>query len=265
MNVDYINDLRKREIDMVKTRYREILEGKIVLEIGSGTGAQLVELSELASEVVGIDLELGSYHQHADPRVRSYDGHNIPFSDNSFDVIFSSNVLEHIAHRDAFQDEIFRVLKPGGYCIHLLPSHYWRLWTSVGTFIVFPARLSVGVASYLRTGKWELAHDLSRWLDLIVGDRHGEFGNRITEFYHFRPSVWRRYFDQKGWSVVEMRPGGLAYEGNMILAHSIRWSPDSPLTRAIAEPSWKMRSKMSRVFGSSCYVFLLRAPEETEK
>jgi ubiquinone/menaquinone biosynthesis C-methylase UbiE len=259
MDFEYVNDLRRQEIEFVVSHYGSLLAGKRVLEIGSGTGIQLARLSRVAGEVVGLDLADGMYRDHADPRVIAYDGHHIPLPDHSVDVVFSSNVLEHIAHRDAFQTEILRVLRPGGHCIHILPSHFWRLWTTLGTIIVAPARVAMGVVESVRARKWCLPVTLHRWLDITVGDRHGEFGNRVTEFYHFMPRTWRHYFDSRGWQIIEVRPAGMAYEGNMILAHLLRWSSFPRMARAVAPPLWKARGALSHVLGSACYVFVLKA------
>ena len=49
-----------------------------------------------------------------------YDGKKIPFEDNTFNVIYSSNALEHIPHTFEFQKEILRALKPDGYAFHIL-------------------------------------------------------------------------------------------------------------------------------------------------
>lgn len=40
-----------------------------------------------------------------------------PFEDGYFDVIHSSFVIEHVASIDHFVSELYRVLKPGGYCV----------------------------------------------------------------------------------------------------------------------------------------------------
>jgi SAM-dependent methyltransferase len=53
-------------------------------------------------------------------------GENIPFEDESFDLVFSDNVLEHLQHPiDAFR-EVWRTLKPGGCFLFKTPNrlHY---------------------------------------------------------------------------------------------------------------------------------------------
>lgn len=50
------------------------------------------------------------------------DGHNIPFPDNYFDVIFSNQVIEHLEDIDSGLDEMSRVLKDDGVMISLFPS-----------------------------------------------------------------------------------------------------------------------------------------------
>ena len=45
----------------------------------------------------------------------------IPFPDDSFDVIYNK-VLEHLSNPDKFLTEAFRILKPGGIIISLVPD-----------------------------------------------------------------------------------------------------------------------------------------------
>ena len=46
---------------------------------------------------------------------------NLSFSDNSFDVLINSDVLEHVSDLDKCLSEIKRVLKPGGFHIFTVP------------------------------------------------------------------------------------------------------------------------------------------------
>lgn len=47
---------------------------------------------------------------------------NLPFEDNSYDVIFCNHVLEHIEDDQKAMLELFRVLKPGGFGIFQIPQ-----------------------------------------------------------------------------------------------------------------------------------------------
>jgi predicted SAM-dependent methyltransferase len=49
------------------------------------------------------------------------DIHNLPFEDNSIDAIICMNVLEHVEEPQKAVREIYRVLKPGGYCYIEVP------------------------------------------------------------------------------------------------------------------------------------------------
>ncbi|KJD33504.1 SAM-dependent methyltransferase [Tamlana nanhaiensis] len=47
---------------------------------------------------------------------------NLPFEDNSYDVIFCNHVLEHIPDDTKAMQELYRVLKPGGWGIFQIPQ-----------------------------------------------------------------------------------------------------------------------------------------------
>ena len=67
-------------------------------------------------------------------------GEKLPFTDNTFSAILSTQVLEHISEPKMMVDESFRVLKQGGllflsthgnWPVHEAPQDYWR-WTEYG-------------------------------------------------------------------------------------------------------------------------------------
>ncbi|WP_223277555.1 class I SAM-dependent methyltransferase [Phaeocystidibacter luteus] len=51
----------------------------------------------------------------------SFDIHEIPFEDNSYDVVFCNHVLEHVTDDQQCMRELCRVLKPGGLAIAQVP------------------------------------------------------------------------------------------------------------------------------------------------
>lgn len=54
------------------------------------------------------------------------DLHEIPFEDNTFDVIFCNHVLEHVDDYAQCMRELYRVMKPGGWGIFQVPIDYKR-------------------------------------------------------------------------------------------------------------------------------------------
>jgi len=51
---------------------------------------------------------------------------DLPFTDNSFDVIFCNHVLEHIPDDTKAMNELYRILKPGGWGIFQIPQDLGR-------------------------------------------------------------------------------------------------------------------------------------------
>jgi ubiquinone/menaquinone biosynthesis C-methylase UbiE len=49
---------------------------------------------------------------------------NIPFDDQTFDIVLTSHVLEHIPNDIKAMNELSRILKTGGYSIHQVPIDY---------------------------------------------------------------------------------------------------------------------------------------------
>ncbi|MFK7049792.1 MULTISPECIES: class I SAM-dependent methyltransferase [Flavobacterium] len=63
---------------------------------------------------------------------------NLPFQDNSYDIIFCNHVLEHIPDDTKAMQELYRVLKPGGMGIFQIPQDYSRQTTFTDDTITDP-------------------------------------------------------------------------------------------------------------------------------
>lgn len=109
----------QRKVEIVLENTLEI-ETPRILEIGCGIGNNLIILDRCVrcEEIVGIDISQESIEKVnmlnlKKTKVLSYDGRNIPFEEDSFDVVIIANVLHHIERKNhkEFLKEVYRVLK----------------------------------------------------------------------------------------------------------------------------------------------------------
>jgi len=103
----------------------EQYKDKKVLEVGVGDGIDHLELAKAGAILTGIDitpksieltkknLELHGYKSN----LLIADAENLPFEDDSFDVIYSFGVLHHTPDTQKAVKEIYRVLKPQGKAV----------------------------------------------------------------------------------------------------------------------------------------------------
>jgi ubiquinone/menaquinone biosynthesis C-methylase UbiE len=97
------------------------LKGKRVLEIGFGTGWLMNELIRSGAEVHGIDLSrshegLCRYRfRNEAVTLQVASAENIPYPDNTFDLVAAWGVLHHASDDARCYAEVRRVLKPGGH------------------------------------------------------------------------------------------------------------------------------------------------------
>ncbi len=98
--------------------HRLLVKGK-VLDVGCGR-KPYKHLFEY-SEYIGVDVE-NEAHPHKEEEIDViYDGRVLPFTDNSFDTVICSQVLEHVFEPADFLQELNRVCKTGGILILTVP------------------------------------------------------------------------------------------------------------------------------------------------
>jgi len=203
--------------------------------------------------VEAIDIPGRSHSEDPAWPVQEYDGKHIPFPDNHFGIIFSSNVLEHIPHVRSFQCEIMRVLKADGIAVHILPTASWRFYT---TLAHYPYLLKILLAYLFRNTGPESAGLSRSTLETLLHmplsqkvkkalfpSRHGEIGTSVSEMYYFSRFRWAALFQGAGWTVERYCANRLFYTGYGLFGPTL---------------SIPARRRLGRLLGSSCHVFVLK-------
>lgn len=123
-----VDEFQKRILDSYLERVN--LEDSSVLEVGCGTGRFLPFMAEKGCNITGIDISEEmlkvarrrvDQSEHKKITLLQNDADEIPFRDNSFDIIYSILVINLIPDFKTAFREINRVIKPGGLFIFSVP------------------------------------------------------------------------------------------------------------------------------------------------
>ncbi|MCK9582210.1 MAG: class I SAM-dependent methyltransferase [Endomicrobiales bacterium] len=98
--------------------------GMKFLETGCGRGEHLRHFKNLGLQVTGIDLaqSTAQFSPDLDIKICDVEKEGISFPDSSFDIVYSKSFIEHLYYPEKFVKEAFRVLKPGGIFLTLVPD-----------------------------------------------------------------------------------------------------------------------------------------------
>jgi ubiquinone/menaquinone biosynthesis C-methylase UbiE len=107
-------------------------KGKNLLEVGCGTGIDLVRFAREGANVTGIDLSKTAIDLARRNFMQSglkadlfvMNGECMQFPENMFDVVYAHGVLQYTADTEKMIAEIHRVLKPGGEAIMMVYNKY---------------------------------------------------------------------------------------------------------------------------------------------
>lgn len=212
-SMDHLMNLRRQELESVIGFFGS--KSNLVLEIGAGSGFQSNLISKKGYSIEAIDVESSNYYLDRIWNVKDYNGSQIPFPDDYFNVVYTSNVMEHVVELEKLNSEIYRVLKKDGIVVHVIPSSAWRFFTSV-------------------------THMVKYW---TIPKVHGEHSNDIfDEFFKFGMNFWRSVFNKEYFKIQTIESNKLFYTGTSLFGRYL---------------SIRMRVILSRVFSSSCNIYVL--------
>jgi ubiquinone/menaquinone biosynthesis C-methylase UbiE len=155
------------------------------IELGAGDGGQSATISTYCDQLICTERDEDS-HEWLSQSILKRKMENVTyelcdaqdlsrFKDNSFDLVFSSNMLEHIPDVNRCLLECQRVLKNDGVMLHTMPSRWWKL-SNAGIVLLQFKHPSI----------------------------HGVSKTQWDELYRFGAKVWKKRIESIGLRVTEI-------------------------------------------------------------
>jgi len=140
--VEYIHNIRKREVENIFKKFPNTKLFNIGLELGAGDGYVSQLISQYVKYLICTDYNPNRL------RVKKKKGLEIVICDaevidklfkkRKFDLIFSSNLLEHLPDVHSALNGIYNILRDDGITIHIMPNTFWKL---IQLFFFYPDRI----------------------------------------------------------------------------------------------------------------------------
>lgn len=133
--------------------------GRRVLDVGAGAGNMMHHLAHYG-DVVGLEYNpkpIPVAHERGFD-VRQGSATDMPFEDESFDLVALLDTVEHIADEKAVFDETYRVARPGGHIIVTVPAFMW-LWSHNDVINLHERRYTAGeLRRKLQASGWQVRY-----------------------------------------------------------------------------------------------------------
>lgn len=186
------------------------------LDVGCGAGYSLIQAKEeLSCTVQGVDPEPGAHGVgrfttglwQERPIIQG-SAENLPYADNTFDVVYSSHVLEHVQSEIEALQEMKRVLKPGGVLIIGMPTAAMSLvsllsaWFFTTHIVIYQFISSLGKKDVFK-----------RFIRIFIPSSHSSpRAKYITyDLIHYRISNWRKIVGKQFQISTILTPGLYPY------------------------------------------------------
>jgi len=154
---------QERRLQMILEAAGQRLAGRL-LENGCGVGMYVDHLAPYTGMIIGMEIEYERAREAAkrSDNILSAAGESLPFPTDSFDLILSHEVLEHVEDDQIAVKEMVRVLKPGGRIILFAPNRgypfethgiYWRghyIFGNIPLVNYLPRRVRDRLAPHVR-------------------------------------------------------------------------------------------------------------------
>jgi SAM-dependent methyltransferase len=219
----HLHDIRTREIELIFSGCppRTFRAG---LELGAGDGFQSELLTRYVAHLTSTDYDPAIRSRAPSPFI-TYDVSDAEevdkaFPPSHFDLVFSSNLLEHVPDPVKALRGVAAVLKDEGITIHVIPNVFWKV-SSVALYMPYRFATVVERMTQPPAGEASGHHQVvnnpktaaprrSFLARQILPDPHGVSATNLEEFRALRLSRWHQAFERAGLRVISVLRGPVA-------------------------------------------------------
>ncbi|MFA5240013.1 MAG: class I SAM-dependent methyltransferase [Phycisphaerae bacterium] len=203
------------------------------LELGCGSGKHSKYLAHFCKKLIALEFNEDRLIEQSNDKVTFVigDAQDLSrFGDGEFDLVFSSNLIEHLSDLDRCLRECARVATDNGLIIHMVPNRTWKVFNLmlyypflIKTILcrVFLRREKCGAVASRNA---ELQFDVnlkpyekrSLLCKLLPPKPHGISRSNWREFRNWGRRHWTEVFEKNGFEVVKIirQPFYVGYEYN---------------------------------------------------
>ncbi len=220
----HLHGIRRREIEIAFGRCPEKVFGT-GLELGAGDGFQSGLLARYAVRLTCTDYVLDSMAPRDTDAItyRACDAEEIDsvFGRGRFDLVFSSNLMEHLPDPGRALRAIREVLAEDGIAIHVIPGPFWKL---AHVSLHLPNLVVARIESLAARGAPPVVPEGQRHPNnpktgrrprpflarLLIPDPHGVSATNLEELLAFRRSRWEGELRRAGLEPIAVMKGPVA-------------------------------------------------------
>ena len=144
-----------------------------VLDIGTGAGYIAQNIAKHVGEVTSVDVVDQRQTKKGFKFVQVKD-ESLSFDDESFDVVISNHVIEHVNDHKKHLSEVLRVLKPGGLIYLATPNRLWLFDPHYEVPFInwLPRKVATKYLKALKGQTWDIRPVTVRRVRQHLGKRH---------------------------------------------------------------------------------------------
>lgn len=221
--VRFLHYIRQHELE-ASLEAADLKPGAHVLDFGAGDGFAAKLISDKGYNVLAVDLAPRSPAHFPVIKIGTPE---LPFADDSFDFIYSSNVLEHVETVPETLKELSRILHPTGTIIFTMPTPMWRLCALLEIPFLFLRAIFIRKEiNYFEVSQQDtppvqqnqpVKKKRPFWPRIYhhIMAPHGVSPSSLHELYDFSEIRWKNVFKQNHYKVKSVIPMPIFYTASL--------------------------------------------------